>query len=157
MLSGFVVNTVSSVVDVQQYLHDKRTNHPALDFIILDEQSEARADELCRFLHQFTDDPFKDTKLIHLFTPTADSHTGQSTFASNVPDVVRMTKPPRRARLLQMLVILKNPEQAQTLTVGTGPSDDQHTMDARTLYGNVLIAEGLSQPTSPFATPLTVR
>lgn len=145
MLSGFFVNSVASIEEVQQYLHDARAIHPALDFIILDEQSEARADELCRFLHRFPNDPFRDTKLIHLYTPTTDFLTGQSTFASNTPDAVRMIKPPRRARLLQMLAMLKNPGQAQVTTVGTESSDEQRALDARTLYGNVLIAEGKLQ------------
>lgn len=143
MLSGFFVNSVSSVEQVQEYIRETRAIRPSLDFIILDEQSETRADELCRFLHQFPNDPFKDTKIIHLYTPTTDSLTGQSSFTSNTPGVVRMTKPPRKARLLQMLAILKHPDQKQVLTTGSeGQSEEQQALQARTLYGNVLIAEG---------------
>lgn len=143
MLSGFFVNSVGSIEDVQQYIYDARVVSPGLDFIILDEQSEARADDLCRFLHQLTNDPFKDTKLVHLYTPTTDSLTGHSTFENSVPGVERMIKPPRTAKLLQMLATLKNPAQQQILSVGgPGPSDEQQALSARTLYGNVLIAEG---------------
>ncbi|KIP05676.1 hypothetical protein PHLGIDRAFT_128752 [Phlebiopsis gigantea 11061_1 CR5-6] len=142
MLTGFFVNSVGSIEEVQQYIYDSRVVSPGLDFIILDEQSEARADDLCRFLHQFPNDPFKDTKLVHLYTPTTDSLTGHSTFENSVPGVERMIKPPRTAKLLQMLATLKNPAQQQILSVGgPGPSDEQQSLSARTLYGNVLIAE----------------
>lgn len=147
MLSGFFVGAVSSIEQAQDYLRDACTTHPPLDFILLDEQSETRADELCRFLHQFPNDPFKDTKIVHLYTPTTDSLSGHSMFASNTPGVVRMTKPPRKARLLQMLAILKNPDQKQVLTANVGgSSDEKQLLEARTLYGNVLIAEGTFSP-----------
>ena len=148
MLTGFFVNSVESIMEVQQYIYESRIVNPGLDFIILDEQSEAHADELYRFLHQFPNDPFKDTKLIHLYTPTTDSLptdslTGHSTFENSVPGVERMIKPPRTAKLLQMLVAAKNPAQQQTPSVGgSGPADEQQALGARTLYGNVLIAEG---------------
>jgi hypothetical protein len=144
MLSGFFVNAVSSFEEARGHIQEVRTTYPPLDFILLDEQSETRADELCRFLHQFPGDPFKDTKVIHLYTPTTDSLTGQSTFASNAPGVVRMTKPPRTARLLQTLAILKHPDQKQVLKVGiSGQADEAKALEARTLFGNVLIAEGI--------------
>ena len=83
MLSGFFVTSVSSIDQAQQHIREAQSTYPPLDFILLDEQSEARADELCRILHQFPNDPYKSTQLVHLYTPTTDSVTGQSTFASN--------------------------------------------------------------------------
>lgn len=139
MLNGFFVTSVSSIEQAQEHLREARHTYPPLDFILLDEQSETRADELCRFVHQFPGDPYRNTQIIHLYTPL----TGQSTFTSNTPGVVRMTKPPRKTRLLQMLAILKNPSQEQVLKVGiTGQADEAKALEARTLYGNVLIAEG---------------
>lgn len=143
MLSGFFVTSVSSLEEAQEYIREVRNTYPPLDFILLDEQSETRADALCRFLHTFPGDPFKNTQVVHLYTPTTDSLTGQSDFSSNTPGVVRMTKPPRKARLLQMLAILKNPNQKQVLKVGiTGQADEAKALESRTLFGNVLIAEG---------------
>ncbi|EKM60729.1 uncharacterized protein PHACADRAFT_155836 [Phanerochaete carnosa HHB-10118-sp] len=141
MLGGFFVSSVSSMEEAQNFLREAGNVHPLLDFVLLDEQSETRADEFCRYLHEFPGDPFRDTKIIHLYTPTTDS-TGHSTFANNTPGVVRMTKPPRKARLLQLLAILKNPEQKQVFKAGAADqADEQQALEARTLYGNVLIAE----------------
>lgn len=145
MLGGFFVSSASSIEEAQGFLRDTCNIYPPLDFILFDEQSEPRADEFCRFLHQFPGDPYRDTKIVHLYTPTTDSLTGQAAFANNTPGVVRMTKPPRKARLLHMLTILKHPEQRQALQTGvTGMADEQAALEARTLYGNVLIAEGAS-------------
>lgn len=150
MLGGFFVSSVSSVEEAQSFFREASNLRPLLDFVLLDEQSETRADELCRYLHEFPGDPFRDTKIIHLFTPTTDSLTGHSTFADNTPGVVRMTKPPRKARLLQMLAVLKNPDQKQVLKAGAADqADEQQALEARTLYGNVLIAEGTSQSCCP--------
>ncbi|KAI0809255.1 histidine kinase [Irpex lacteus] len=142
MLSGFFVNSVSSIDEARDHLRTASTIHPPLDFVILDEQSENKADELARFLHSLPLDPLKDTKLLHLYTPTTDSVTGHSIFNSNTPGVVRMTKPPRRTRLLQMLSLLKNPSQAQVPVAGLGAqAEEQSALERRTLFGNILIAE----------------
>ncbi|KAI0090021.1 histidine kinase [Irpex rosettiformis] len=142
MLSGFFVSSVSSIDEAREHLRTASTIHPPLDFILLDEQSETKADELARFLHSLPLDPLKDTKLLHLYTPTTDSVTGHSIFNSNTPGVIRMTKPPRRARLLQMLSLLKNPAQAQIPVVGlSAHADEQIALERRTLFGNILIAE----------------
>lgn len=116
---------------------------PSLDFVLLDDQSETRADELARYLQNLPLSSLRDTKLLHLYTPTTDSLAGHSTFNSNTPGVVRMTKPPRKARLLQMLAILKNPDQNQAPAVGLGThAQEQKALEQRMLFGNVLIAEG---------------
>ncbi|GJE87861.1 histidine kinase [Phanerochaete sordida] len=142
MLGGFYVSSVSSVDEAHAFFLEASNIRSPLDFIILDEQSERRADELCRYLHQFPGDPFRDTKIVHLYTPTTDALTGHTIFSSDIPGVVRMTKPPRTARLLQTLGTLKNPGQKQIITTGaSGQAEEQQALEARTLYGNVLIAE----------------
>lgn len=140
MFSGLLVTSVSSIDEAERVLQDP-TSIPTLDFVILDSQSEHRADELARFLHGLVGHPFKDTKLIHLYTPTTDSLTGHTTLSSDTPGVIRMTKPPRRARLLHMLTIIKYPEM-HLVAAPVAPSKDE-TLLHRSLYGNVLIAEGL--------------
>ena len=147
MLSGFFVSSVSSIDDAQDYLRNADTVHPPLDFVLLDDQSETRADELARYLRTLPTDPLSDTKLLHLYTPTTDSLTGHSSFHSNTPGVIRMTKPPRRTRLLQMLAILKNPDQNHVPVVGLNTqAEEQKALEQRTLFGNILIAEGTKKP-----------
>lgn len=144
MLSGFFVSSVSTSDDARNYLRTASTVHPPLDFVLFDDQSETRADALARFLHELPLDPLKDAKLLHMYTPTTDSLTGHSTFHSNTPGVIRMTKPPRKARLLQLLAILKNPDQNQVPAVGVGTqAAEQKALEHRRLFGNILIAEGM--------------
>ena len=139
MLSGLLVSSAPSIDDAERVLQD-RSAISGLDFVILDSQSEHRADELARFLHSLVGNPFKDTKLVHLYTPTTDSLTGHTTLRSDTPGVIRMTKPPRRARLLQVLAIIKHPEMHPIAAPIVAPKDE--TLVHRTLYGNVLVAEG---------------
>jgi hypothetical protein len=63
---------------------------------------------------------------------------------STIPGVAKMTKPPRLARLLQMLADLNNLPHP---LVSHQPSEITKAIEdlakaQRTLYGNVLIAEG---------------
>jgi CheY-like chemotaxis protein len=111
--------------------------------VILDDQSETRADELARSLHSLNTRPFKDTKIIHLYTPTT-SGSGHAMFAnSTIPGVAKMTKPPRLARMLQTLADLSGLPHP---LVSHQPSEVTKAVEdlanaQRTLYGNVLIAE----------------
>ncbi|PSS37163.1 hypothetical protein PHLCEN_2v1036 [Hermanssonia centrifuga] len=142
MLSGFFIASVSSIEEAQEHLRNATTIHPPLDFVLLDDQSEHRADELARFLQALPADTLKDTKIIHLYTPTTDSLSGHSAFTNDTPGVVRMTKPPRSGRLLQMLAVLKNPSQNKIIpSGGEAQSEDQKLAENRSLFGNVLIAE----------------
>ena len=142
MLNGFFVCSVSTVEEAEVYIREVGFAKPPLDFVILDSQSENRADELSRFMHSLPSDPLKDTKLLHLYTPTTDSLTGHTAFRNDTPGVVRMTKPPRRARLLQTLLIIRHPHQNTIVTSGTIPSPSDEALAHRTLFGNVLVAEG---------------
>lgn len=144
MLSGFFVSSVLNIDDARDYLRNATTVHPPLDFVLLDDQSETRADELARFLHSLPADSLKDTKLVHLYTPTTDSLTRHSTFHDNASGAIRITKPPRKACILQLLALLKNPDQNQLPTVGLGAQvEEQKALEHRTLFGNILIAEGM--------------
>ena len=148
MLAGFHVKAASSIQEAQHYLQEHSNFDIALDFVILDDQSETHADDLARYLNSLRLKPFSETKVIHLYTPTTSS-SGHAIFAkSTVPGVVKMTKPPRLARLLQTLAALKN--LAHPLISNHGSEISKAIEDIsnaqRTLYGNVLIAEGIASP-----------
>lgn len=144
MLRGFVVTTTSSVQETLDILGRYSTIDPGLDFVILDDQSEAHADNLARCISSFAVQAFQETKLIHLYTPTT-SDSGQAVFAnSTISGVVKMTKPPREARLLQTLAGLKNLPNciSSNQTSDVAKAMEDLAAAQRTLFGNVLIAEG---------------
>jgi len=143
MLQGFYVKAVSSAQEARHYLQTIPGDGPPLDFVILDDQSETHGDELARLLHATSIPTFKETKVINLYTPTTSS-SGQAVFSnSKIPGVMKMTKPPRMARLLQTLANLKNlphlvvPHHTSEVTKAMEDIDNAQ----RTLFGNVLIAE----------------
>lgn len=142
MLDGFPVISAGSVGAAEGYLRDPGSS--PVDFIILDSQSENGADELSRYLHSISSDRFKETKLIHLYTPTNDSLSGHTGFRSDSPGVIRMTKPPRRSRLLQTLLSSKHPSMRPTAGGEIVREDSEAALAHRTLYGTVLVAEGMS-------------
>jgi hypothetical protein len=145
MLRGFVVTSTSSIHDALDSLGCYSSTDPKLDFVILDDQLEAHADDLARCLSSLDVQAFQDTKVIHLYTPTTRD-SGQAVFAnSTISGVVKMTKPPREARLLQTLAGLKN--LPNYISSSNQTSDVAKAMEDlaaahRTLFGNVLIAEG---------------
>jgi CheY-like chemotaxis protein/nitrogen-specific signal transduction histidine kinase len=145
MLKGFHLASFASIHDVEIFLQDPTACEQPLDFIILDHQSEVQADELAATLNALQTSAFANTKIIHLYTPTAKAHSGSgsSMFKSNTPGVIRMTKPPRTARLLQALADVKKlpsfvpgPETMANALNAVDPSGS-----ARRLYGNILVAE----------------
>jgi hypothetical protein len=144
MLDGFDVSSVSTVEELEQCLRSAKPSDTPLDCIILDHQVEPTADGIARLLGSLHSPVTLDTKLIHLYTPVTDAITGHLVFGSSTSGIIRMTKPPRKARLLQALAQLRKlpPEtyadlsSAATLTVEEPPESQ------RTLFGNVLIAEG---------------
>ncbi|KAF8630202.1 hypothetical protein AX15_003056 [Amanita polypyramis BW_CC] len=152
ILSGFQVTPLSGIEDVHAYmqLHASAT-HP-LDFIILDDQSENHADDLAQFVGSLGG-ILRETKVIQLYTPTA-SRAGHPVFGKNpTPGVVRMTKPPRKVRILQTLAELKNLPHEISMSHATGVKAVNDTPEAqRTLYGRVLIAED-----NPLAQSLLVK
>lgn len=144
MLQPFTVKLVSTIDEAGQYLQGFGKFGTPLDFVILDDQTGTHADELTSQLAASKLAQFADTKVIHLYTPTSTS--GPNVFATNtVSGVVKMTKPPRLARLLQTLANSKNLYHVVSPhhpTDVSKPKDDAQSSQ-RTLFGNVLIAEGL--------------
>ena len=150
MLTGFKTQLATTILEAHQILHQFTNADDILDFVILDDQSESNADDLARYLYALNIKPFSDTKIIHLYTPTTSS-SGSGVFAnSTLPGVVKMTKPPRLARLLQTLADIKRLPHP---FISHHSSDVAKAMDDlarahRTLYGNVLIAEGTAWPSA---------
>ncbi|KAJ2919335.1 hypothetical protein MD484_g1075, partial [Candolleomyces efflorescens] len=154
MFDGFKVKPVSTIPDTQVYLQTLVHTGDTLDFVVLDDQSETHADELARFIRSLSSRPLHDTRVLHLYTPIT-SGAGHDVFGNrSILGVVKMTKPPRKARMLQFLASLKNVSTA----IAPNPSSDvAKVMEAqaaaqRTLYGNVLVAED-----NPIAQNLLVK
>lgn len=145
MLYGFFVTLVSSQEDTEAFLRNFGDLHAPLDFIILDTQTESHAEDLSKYLSSLHVKAFSDTKIVHLYTPTT-SLSGNSVFGSNTPGVIKMTKPPRKARLLQTLAGLKELPNTMTSNPASQVAKAMEDLAAaqRTLFGNVLIAEGVS-------------
>ncbi|EPQ61132.1 hypothetical protein GLOTRDRAFT_113578 [Gloeophyllum trabeum ATCC 11539] len=153
MLDGFEIGTATSMEETEEFLRNQHAQAKPLDFVVLDDQSETHADDLARLMSSLQSPSLRETKLIHMYTPTTDALTGHTIFSSNTPGVVKMTKPPRRARLLQTLASLKNlvgtptGQSRQAVT-----SAEDAALAKRTLFGNVLIAED-----NPVAQKLLVK
>ncbi|KAK7029643.1 Chk1 protein kinase [Paramarasmius palmivorus] len=142
MFSGFSVH-LSSKIEEAKILIQSLTN-PAfpLDFVILDDQSEDVADELAKFLQSLNMPTLLDTKVVHLYTPTTKL-SGRAIFGTSTAGVVKMTKPPRKTKVLQTLARLKNLPFTPTAATSTDVvrAMDEFAAAQRTLFGNVLIAE----------------
>lgn len=145
MLDGFHVTLVSTIADAEAHLRIfANSHHGPLDFVILDDQSETHADEIATFLRSLGVSALQDTKIIHMYTPTMN-RSSHSIFSSNTPGVVKMTKPPRQARILQTLAGLKDLPNAMPSTQFSHIARAIESLSTakRTLFGNVLVAEGL--------------
>ncbi|KAH9927462.1 histidine kinase [Epithele typhae] len=146
MLSGFSVTPISSINEVEPLLHSAEFLSQPLDFVILDDQSESRADDLTRFIRSLSHTALQDTKVVHFFTPTTDNLAGAPMLRDDTaspPGIVRMTKPPRQLKLLQVLASLKNVLDHIPLRpiIDSAVLREEHALAQRTLYGNVLVAE----------------
>ena len=144
MLDGFDVSTVSTVEELEQCLQSVTPSDTPVDCIILDNQTEAAADGIVRLQESLHSPVLQETKLIHLYTPVTDTISGNPMFANNTSGIIRMTKPPRKARLLQALAKLRKlpPETYADLRSPVASAVDEPPESQRTLFGNVLIAEG---------------
>lgn len=156
MLSGFNVIPVSSVNEAEDLLRNADFVSQPLDFVLLDDQSETRADDFSRGLRSLPYQSLKDTKVIHLFTPTTDNLAGAPMLRNDkeTPQgIVRMTKPPRQMKLLQMLASLKNILDVSTKPmISASELREEEALAQRTLFGNVLVAED-----NPVAQKLLVK
>jgi len=145
MLDGFDVSAVLTVEELEQTLRAVQPSDTPLDCIILDHQAEATADGIARQLESLHAPALKETKLIHLYTPVTDSISSNPMLRnSSTSGIIRMTKPPRKARLLQALATLRKlpPETYADLRAVVTSTVEEPPESQRTLFGNVLIAEG---------------
>ncbi|KAJ7922998.1 hypothetical protein B0H13DRAFT_1981220 [Mycena leptocephala] len=142
MFDGFHVTLVTTLPDAEARLREFGGSHAPLDFVILDDQSETHADEIATFLRSLGVTALQETKIIHMYTPTMN-RSSHSIFSSNTPGVVKMTKPPRQARILQTLAGLKDLPNAMPSTQFSHIARAIESLSAakRTLFGNVLVAE----------------
>ncbi|TDL28897.1 histidine kinase [Rickenella mellea] len=143
MLSGFNITFLSSIENVESYLLSIDPLHPALDFIIVDEQSDNCVDGLATALLRFPSPTFRETKIVHMYTPTAETLSRVPSWGTIQTGVVRMTMPPRKSRILQTLATLKGVgnDLLSLPTSDVAKAMDDLAMLQRTLYGNVLVAE----------------
>ncbi|PCH33241.1 hypothetical protein WOLCODRAFT_21861 [Wolfiporia cocos MD-104 SS10] len=142
MLSGFSVVAVSSAAEAEAYIRDAKELDGPLDFVIVDTQVEAQVDGLNRLVRSLPFPSLKDTSIIHLFTPTTDNLSADPMLRNNLAaGIVRVTKPPRQARLLQTLASLKNLPQSPNVRTLSSSAVQEDALSKRMLYGNVLIAE----------------
>ncbi|KAJ7071393.1 hypothetical protein C8F01DRAFT_1110373 [Mycena amicta] len=145
IFDGFRVTLVNALADAEARLRAYGESRQPLDFVILDDQSETHADEMATFLRSLgvTSLHDQETKIIHMYTPTMN-RSSHSIFSSSTPGVVKMTKPPRKARILQTLAGLKDlphtMPSANTLS-RIGKAMEAIETARRTLFGNVLVAE----------------
>lgn len=148
MLSGFTIAAVPSIDDADRFLRNSEFATQPLDFVILDDQSEHRADDLARVVRSLPYAALRETKVIHLFTPTTDNLAGAPMLRNDndtTPGITRMTKPPRQHKLLQMLASLKNVLDQVHIRPVVNASElrEEEALAQRTLFGNVLVAEGV--------------
>jgi hypothetical protein len=141
MLSGLNISSVSSISELFEFL--SRSPSPPVDFIVIDHQSEVQVDEIARRLQAIPGQ--SECRIIHLYTPTSSSLSGVPLWATASPRVIRSHKPPRAIRLLQLLASLKGISTDIQSSKSSEVSQALKDLSAakRTLYGNVLIAEGI--------------
>jgi hypothetical protein len=143
MLLGSEAVAVNSFVEAITYLREIAST--PLDFIILDDQLETHIEQVADALHRGPQELLKQTKIIHLYTPTTGSLPGSSSFNSHIPGVTKLTKPPRQVRLLQTMSSLRSAEGIIPTRPASEVAAAMQTLAAaqRTLFGNVLVAEGM--------------
>lgn len=135
ILRGFDVTLLSDLNAVHSHLgHYHLDDH--LDFLILDEQIV----DFIQVLPWTRAPALRDTKIVHLYTPSSQS-LSESVALGGDPTVFKIIKPPRKARILQVLAELKGltPSIPSSPIASSTPAADP---PVRTLYGNILVAEG---------------
>ena len=143
-LEQFRVQATMDRKELQTRIRAYAASGVPLDFIISDDRAEGAAEGLARSLDDLS---LKDTRVIHLYTPTM-TRTGQLALPTSDkhPLIFRLTKPPRKCRMLQVLAQLKNLPDKLTTTHASDlmKAVEDSSSAQRMLYGNVLIAEGIS-------------
>lgn len=132
ILKGLILEIASSIGEAENKLREAHSLHRRIDFLILDDQSDVNANYLARLLPLFSNTKSIPTQLIHFHTATKG--------CSGITDssVTKMPKPPRTYELLKKLDELSRRSPSKT----TSNSEPNDTPMSRTLYGNVLVAEG---------------
>ena len=143
VLEQFRVHTTMDRKELRTRIRAYAASGVTLDFIISDDRIEGAAEDLAGILDELS---LKGTRVIHFYTPTI-SHTGQLAVPTSDkhPLIFRLTKPPRKCRMLQVLAQLKNlPDKLTPIHVSDLMKAAENGLSAqRVLYGNVLIAEGI--------------
>lgn len=153
ILSGFILTLLKGIEEIGSCIQKTAEEQVKVDFIVIDHQSERSVEDVSSILHATKSPHIADAKTIHLFTPTSEFLSSQRPQGTDQIDLVRMTKPVRTLRLLQTIADLKNVGKNADMSaepVATrGASEsiaERQEGPSRTLYGNVLIAEGKDLP-----------
>lgn len=93
------MTSLKSIEEIETSLRNTESKRAAPDFIIIDDQSEIRVDEIAGLMHA-TPHVYADTKIIHFFTPASETLSRQQTRGTAQAGLIRLTKPPRKLRLL---------------------------------------------------------
>lgn len=144
ILTGSHVSSTTSTSVLRDQIYAYATARIPIDFIFFDDQIEGGAERLIQELENIG---FFETKVIHLHTPMI-GQLGQPVFPLDKhQNIFRLTKPPRKFRILQAIAELKNvPNKLSSLPAFGLPKAEEAQVAQRTLYGNVLIAEGDALP-----------
>lgn len=160
ILTGFTLTVVSSTEGAISYINNEALMHRSLDFIIVDEQSDARVEDVAHSLEEHPSCSL--TKILHLYIPTSEilgrrpavlaDPTKQSIQDKLTARIIRSTKPPRRAKIIQLLgslndssrdSVLSPPDRGLKRGLGKGGDLlDLPRLEPPKIRGNVLIAEG---------------
>ncbi|KAF9243774.1 STKc type histidine kinase [Melanogaster broomeanus] len=100
-----------------------------LDFVILDDQLDSHMTDLISRVLSWKASTLQNTRIIHMYTPTTDTLSDSSELGGKASGVSKLIKPPRQAQLSPCIAV-----------DGAEPT-------ARTLYGNILVAEVSLQQT----------
>lgn len=138
ILKGFEVTLLPNLDAVHSHLERYRLDD-RLDFLILDDQFQTQIVDVIQILRWSNTPALRNTKIVHLYTPTAQSLSETAAIGGNL-SVAKIIKPPRKARILQVLGELKGlaPSTPPSPAITThAAADSPH----RILFGNILVAE----------------
>ena len=105
MLDVFLVAAFRSIEDIETNLRIVDSKRNVVGFVMVDHPVESRVDEIAQDLQDTISASTSATRIIHLFTPTSETLSRNSTFGSESTQtgfVSRMTMPLRRSRMLRL-------------------------------------------------------
>lgn len=145
ILTGFKLTLLKSIEEIGPSIQQAEADQEIVAFILVDDQSERNVEEVINALRARDSSITRDTKIIHVFTPTSEFLSNHRSGRVDQAGLVRITKPVRTLRLLQTIAHLKNigtSTDAGSLSETLRLDDPKQEGSRRTLFGNVLIAEG---------------